>query len=91
LNLFKKVEKKKKKLESLQTTTLISDEELKKIDNELNKYLKEWKSRKLKCNDIGDQISDGKQQKLKEFYDEIDLETDEVVDANINNIGKLIN
>jgi hypothetical protein len=55
----------------------------------LQKKLKEWRKRKSKCLEIADQISEGRQIKTKEFLEELDMETDEVKDIDINEIGKL--
>eukprot|EP01080_Neovahlkampfia_damariscottae_P005667 gene5667-9488_t len=80
------IEKKKIKLASLQTGDLISDEDLKKVDEDLEKFLKEWKKRRRLAKDIIAQISEGRDIKPRDFMDELDLEDDPV---DIDTIGKL--
>jgi hypothetical protein len=80
------LEKKKKKLESLKTTELISDEELKKIDENLEKFLRELKKRKRIAKDMLNQVADGRDMKPSDLFIELELEEDGI---DLESIGKL--
>jgi hypothetical protein len=80
------LEKKKKKLELLKSTDLISDEDLKKIDENLEKYLKELKKRKRIAKEMLNQVADGRDMKPSDLFIELELEEDGV---DLESIGKL--
>ena len=65
---------------------MISDEDLKKIDEDLEVFLKEWKKRKRLAKDMIGMISEGRDMKPSDFMEELDLEDDPV---DIETIGKL--
>lgn len=80
------IQKKKDKLALLQNTVLISDEEMKKIDENLEKYLKEWKKRKSMAKEMLGNISEMKDKRISEVMEEMGLEDDQ---TDINKIGVL--
>lgn len=80
------IKKKTEKLELLQATPLISDEDNKKLDTKLEMYLKEWKKRKALCTNMVDMLSDSENKKRAEVMEERDIELDHV---DITTIGKL--
>jgi hypothetical protein len=80
------LEKKKKKLELLKSTDLISDEDLKEIDENLEKYLKELKKRKRIAKEMLNQVADGRDMKPSDLFIELELEEDGV---DLESIGKL--
>jgi 26S proteasome regulatory subunit (ATPase 3-interacting protein) len=82
-----KIKKKEEKLQSLQTTPLISDQELKVIQDNLDKYLREWKKRKAIGKDIVDKITEARDMTVDAFIEELGLESDPV---DIKTIGTLL-
>lgn len=85
-SLKEDLQKKKDKLALLQTTVLISDEEMKKIDENLEKYLKEWRKRKSMAKDMLANIAEMKDKRVSEVMEEMGLEDDQ---TDINKIGIL--
>ncbi|KAF0984636.1 hypothetical protein FDP41_000535 [Naegleria fowleri] len=85
------LEQKKKKLESLQSGSikLCTIEEKKEALKHLEKYLKEWKSRKRLTMNIVDTICELTEKTRSAFIEESGIDTDEMVGQNIDEIGKL--
>lgn len=81
-----KIKKKEEKLQSLQTTPLIGDQELKEIQDNLDKYHREWKKRRAIGKDIIEKITEAREITTDAFIEELGLESDPV---DIKTIGIL--
>ncbi|KAL9642542.1 hypothetical protein ABK040_011109 [Willaertia magna] len=82
----------KEKLEKLQNgqVQLVAPEEKQKALKEMDQYLKEWKKRKVIAAELVDNLSEGTGQKPGELFEEIGVDTDEIVGVDCKTMGKLI-
>lgn len=84
------IAKRKEKLHVIESgQNLIDESEKKKVDEELEKYLKIWRKRKRIGTDIINAICEGRGCKPSQLIEELDLITDDAEGVDINQIGKL--
>lgn len=67
------------KIKSMKTVEgpVITEDDLKKIEKDYERYLVEWKKRKSGCLEMVDMISEGMDMNWKEFMKMLGMETDE--------------
>lgn len=83
--LDKTVEERSKELEQLKsTTTLISDDQVAIVENDLAKFKKLWKQRKSACKGMADVLADGMDKKPIEVLQSFECELDEDVGVDVN-------
>ncbi|EFC50517.1 predicted protein, partial [Naegleria gruberi] len=82
------LEKKKEKLESLQSGSvkLCTMDEKKEALKSMDRYLKEWRLRKRLTKEIIDKISESTEKKPAEIIDDLGIDTDEIVGVSIDQV-----
>ncbi|KAJ1844437.1 PSMC3 interacting protein, partial [Coemansia sp. RSA 2708] len=81
------IKQNEERLAQLRSGEVISPEEKKRIETEHAAMVKQWKARKRMFKNIIDAMSEGYPGKLRDLYDELGIETDEDVQADVSIIG----
>ncbi|KAJ2308688.1 PSMC3 interacting protein [Coemansia sp. RSA 2706] len=85
--LTAEIKQNEERLAQLRSGEVISPEEKKRIETEHAAMVKQWKARKRMFKNIIDAMSEGYPGKLRDLYDELGIETDEDVQADVSIIG----
>lgn len=85
--IISEIEEIKAELEQFEGVKAVSPEEKVKVEQEYDKYLKEYKNRKRICKNMLDTILENYPKSKKQLFEEIGIETDEDVGFSLNDIS----